>query len=52
MYTSRINTIAETRVGNNKTKSERGFLEGIEGQGGATGQLHTKLGRAYHATVL
>jgi hypothetical protein len=52
MYTSRIITIAETRAGNNKTKSERRFLEGVEGQGGATGQLHVKPGRAHHATAL
>jgi hypothetical protein len=44
MYTSRIITIAETRAGNNETESERRFLEGVEGQGGATGQLRAKLG--------
>jgi hypothetical protein len=44
MYTSRIITIAETRAGNNETELERRFLEGVEGQGGATGQLHAKTG--------
>jgi hypothetical protein len=39
MYTSRIITITETRAGNNEIESERRFLEGVEGQGGATGQL-------------
>jgi hypothetical protein len=37
MYTSRIITIAETRARNNETESERCFLEGVEGQGGAIG---------------
>jgi hypothetical protein len=37
MYTSRIIIIAKTRTGNNETESERRFLEGIEGQGGAIG---------------
>jgi hypothetical protein len=44
MYTSRIIIIAETRARNNETESERRFLEGIEGQAGATSQLHLKLG--------
>jgi hypothetical protein len=52
MYTSRIIIITETRARNNETELERRFLEGIEGQGGATGQLHAKPGRAHHATVL
>jgi hypothetical protein len=52
MYTSRIITIAETRAENNETESERCFLEGIEWQGGATGQLRAKPGRAHHATAL
>jgi hypothetical protein len=52
MYTNRIITIAETRAGNNETESERRFLEGIEGQGGAIGPLHAKPGRAHHATAL
>jgi hypothetical protein len=44
MYTSRIITIIEIRAGNNETELERRFLEGVEGQGGATGQLHAKPG--------
>jgi hypothetical protein len=44
MYTSRIIKIAETRARNNETESERHFLEGVKGQGGATGQLHAKPG--------
>jgi hypothetical protein len=52
MYTSRIIIIAEIRARNNETESERRFLEGVEGQGGATGQLRAKPGRADHATVL
>jgi hypothetical protein len=44
MYTSRIITIAETRAGNNETESERRFLEDLEGQGGAIGQLCAKQG--------
>jgi hypothetical protein len=52
MYTGRINTIAETRAGNNETNSERHFLEGVEGQGGATGQLCAKPGQTHHAMAL
>jgi hypothetical protein len=52
MYTSRIITIIETRVGNNETESERRFLEGVEGQEGATGLLHAKPGRTHHASAL
>jgi hypothetical protein len=44
MYTSRIITMAETRARNNETELKRCFLEGVEGQGGATGQLHAKPG--------
>jgi hypothetical protein len=52
MYTSRMITIVETRAGNNETESERRFLEDVEGQWGATGQLRAKPGRAHHATAL
>jgi hypothetical protein len=52
MYTGRINIIAETRAGNNETNSERRFLEGVEGQGGATGQLCAKPGQTHHAMAL
>jgi hypothetical protein len=44
MYTRRIITIAETRARNNETESERRFLEGVEGQEGAIGQLRAKPG--------
>jgi hypothetical protein len=52
MYTSRIITIVETRAGNNETKSERHFLKGVEGRGGAIDQLHAKPWRAHYATTL
>jgi hypothetical protein len=52
MYISRIITTSEIRAGNNETESERRFLKGIEGQGGAIGQLRVKPGRAHYATVL
>jgi hypothetical protein len=52
MYISRIITTSEIRARNTGTELERRFLKGIEGQGGAIGQLCVKLGRAHYATVL